>query len=161
MLGAIMKRLLNILLAFILFESFSSIKSNTDLIGIRNNFSIDIYYFVQPHIENRHYNITSDSIRLYLCKTSECNDSVIFKTSLSENQSINYYNYIHSLNVDTLGQYYDGGGFDGLDILLKIKDGPIHSKTIYIHNYKNQVIQSLIGKTNELILLEKYKIEYP
>lgn len=89
----------------------------------------------------------------------EAGESIQHRYYLTNEQSGNYYNMINSLQIDTFEQYYDGGGFDGFDLVIRISSPTGKNQFIGLHNFKHPVISKLIDVTNKLIPESRLRIK--
>jgi hypothetical protein len=122
--------------------------------------SVDLTYLIQPGISKTRYTIKLDTLTITDLKGQKNKDSILYKSPMTEQQISEYNNQMTLLNLDTLEQYYDGGGFDGFDLLLKINSDTGSEKIVGVHNYKHPVIKVAIQEIIKLIPLTRHKIIY-
>ena len=142
-------------LLLLLLPTKSNYVSNRQL---EADYSVEIIYVEQPSIRRVKYVIRPDTLSIIEYKQSKYLDSVVYKSVINKREINDYFYNIENLKFEKLDPYYEGGGYDGWDMLVKINIKSVPTITVGLHNYKHPSIISLVDETNKLIQNERLRI---
>ena len=152
-----MKIIFNIAVFCISF--FAPSRQFNETVPSQRNRLIEIIFVYQPHAGSLHFRIINNQASFYI-QTPKRSGIDSLSHLLSADQSEAYYSAVQALRLDTLSNYYDGGGFDGYDMLIKYKIDSAVENSIGVHNIKLEVIKSLLIETNRLASDSRFHFQY-
>ena len=125
----------------------------------RQNFSLTIRHYAGSAGITLIYHLDESDLQVDTnCDLENCKQKRVYKRTFSKNESDSIYNFITSLQLDTLKRSYETKGiWDGLSTKLTYQKGLFSSHSSTFDNFNTPTTDTLFGYIDNLILTRKYR----
>ncbi len=125
----------------------------------RQNFSLIIKHYAGGPGLTIIYNLNEKNLQINTnCDLENCKEKAVYKRTFTKNESDSIYEFINSLQLDTLKSSYETKGImDGLFMKLSYKKSFFSSHSSTFDNFKTPTTDTLFRFVDNLILTKKYR----